>query len=375
MSDIIVSTLNASFSSDDKLGDNAGNNKIILQQMTEYADYFGRIWARCFPSSGVSFTASVGTVEIGEVRVQTVSEGLKFSNSSSAPLKYPGATNVVIDSTNSVLMMKSVDNYGNTIIKPAIGVTLHYDTETASVIAKRSGYEEDYILKPVNIYGACFVSYSVSYLMLYYKPGMIRTPFADGSSAFSFMVGTLFGYNNYDVASLNMKLLLDSSKQWVEFARITSKIVLDAKGVWEFPPNWESTYQNNKEKVGDAREDYPAPGVFEGYSYEIDQYNSFVDTRVHLIIEVNTIGTLRYRDYDNGGDGYWAWFAPYFGSSTWIPKYEGKWTDPPGGKKASTVDDFKYDLNHRTWRDVFLEVDKNELKDTLEDIYEGVVFS
>ncbi len=377
MAEKMVATLNVAFSDDDDgLGDKAGKNKITLQQMTKRFDYRGRLWARCFPSEGVQFTASVGSVEADGVRLQTMYEGLKFSNSSSATLKYAGATDVVIDSTRSVLMKKTKNMYGKTVIVPATDVTLRYDAERSAVIAETSGYDLNdelaYNQREVSIYGACSVRYNALYKILYYTPSTQRVGFSGG---FSWTLGTLFGYNEYDVATLDMELDTSSSPDWVEYARVTSKIVLDAKGVWEFPPNWESTYQGNKEKIGENRDDYATGGQFSGFNDEIDPDNSFVDTRVHCIVEVDSIGRLRFNDYNNGGDGYWGWFAPYFGSKEWNPAYNIQFADPPGGKKASSSDDFKYDLNHMTWRDVFLSVDKSQVIDELQNDYPGATES
>lgn len=358
MAEKLVATLNIPFTAEDGLGDNAGKNKIVLQQMTKRFDYKGQLWARCFPSSGVRFKASVGTVTPGEVRSQSFSEGLKFSNSAKASLKYPGASNVTIDLSSSVLMKKTKDIYGHTTIVPA-SVSLTYDAEQGAVIAMSGGVETP-------IYGGCFVKYDALYRILYYKPS-VKAPFG-GMYGVVFSVGTIFGYNDYTVETLDLELDISSSPDWVEYARVTSKIVLDAKGVWEFPPNWESTYQGNKKKTGDQREDYPASGQFPGFSYEIDPDNSFVDTRIHEIIEINSIGSLMYKN-QNGDRIY----APYWGASdSYTPKYEVKFTDPPGGAKASSAEDFKYDLNNRTWRDVFLDVDKAEVLSRLQDEYPGV---
>lgn len=361
MAEKLVATLNIPFSGDgDGVGDDAGKNKIVLQQMTTRLDSKGQLRARCFPSSGVKFTASVGTVTPREVRSQSFSEGLKFSNSAKASLKYPGASGVTIDTAASVLMKKTKDIYGHTTIVPA-SVSLTYDADQGAVIAMSGGVETP-------IYGTCFVRYSALYQMLYYKPYSLTIPVGGGSNAISYHVGTIFGYNDYTVETLDLELDISSSPDWVEYARVTSKIVLDAKGVWEFPPNWESTYQGNKKKTGDQREDYPASGQFPGFSYEIDPDNSFVDTRIHEIIEINSIGSLMYKN-QNGDRIY----APYWGASdSYTPKYEVKFTDPPGGAKASSAEDFKYDLNNRTWRDVFLDVDKAEVLSRLQDEYPGV---
>lgn len=365
MAEKLVATLNIPFSGDDGVGDDAGKNKIVLQQMTTRLDSKGQLWARCFPSSGVKFKASVGTVTTGETRSHSMSEGLKFSNSSRATLKLPGASNVVIDASSSVLLKKTKNIYGHTTIVPAF-VTLTWDADQEAVVVMEQGQETP-------IYGACFVRYSAMYQMLYYKPNTVSIPVGGGNNSIAFNIGTIFGYNDYTVETLDIELDISSSPNWVEYARVTSKIVLDAKGVWEFPPNWESTYQGNKDKVGDRRDDYSTPGQFSGFTDEIDPDNSFVDTRIHCIVEVNTIGTLRFNDHNNGGDGYWAWFAPYFGNKEWNPAYEIKFADSPGGKKANSTQDFKYDLNNSTWRDVFLSINKTEVIEDLQNDYPGAV--
>lgn len=373
MSETLVATLNVSFDTDDDgVGDQAGQNKIVLKQISKSLDSLGRLWAKCFPARGVSFTASVGTVEPGEVRVEAKRQSIKFNNSSSQTLELSGATNVVIDSTRSVLMKKVKDIYGNTRIMPASDVQLRYDSETNAIVAESYRNEEgNSELKPVPIYGACAISYDSEYRVLYYKP-YIEAPFG-GYYGIAFSMGTIFGYNEYDVETLEMELDLGINSDYVEFARVTSKIVLDAKGTWEFPPNWKTTFNANREKVGEQRDDYPEDGEFPDHPQAgtIDASNSFVDTRVHHIVKINSIGALIHEDFNNGGDDYWAWFNPYFGDSTYDPDYEIVYADPPGGKKASSAKEFKSDQYNTTWRDVFLSVNKAELEADLQDWYPG----
>lgn len=363
MTDAIVATLNIPFSQEDGIGDDAGKNKIVLQQMTQKFDGSGQLWARCFPSRNVRFVASVGTVLPGEVRSQQVNESLKFSNSSKAQLKLPGATNVSLDA--SILMKKQKDVYGHTRIVPTTSVTLVYDADQEAVVAFDRGIE-------TAIYGACFVQYQALYQMLYYKPFIQRIPVGGADYAVNFNMGTIFGYNDYTVEILDMELDVSSSINWTEYARVTSKIVLDARGTWEYPPNWEGTYTSNREKTPDQRTDY-ATGTFPGTSYEIDPENSFTDIRIHCIVEVNTLGSLRHVDHTNGGAGYWAWFDPYYASSFWNPVYEIKFADPPGGAKANSANEFQQELSNNTWRDVFLSVDKTEVIERLQVDYPGAI--
>jgi len=370
MTEPLVATLNISFDGDgDGVGDDAGQNKITLQQVTKVLDGNGELWASCFPSRGVSFTASVGTVRVGETRIAQKKQSIKFADSSSVTLELSGATNVEIDHTRSVLMKKVKDNYGKTRIMPASDVTVRYDQETNAIIAE--SYRDDLNrmvgLHQVKIYGACAVSYEAEYSMLYYKPD-ITLQFG-GYNGMIFYSGTIFGYNEYDVATLEMEMDLVSGKDYVEFARVTSKIVLDAKGTWEFPENWKTTFNANREKVGEQREDYAEDGEFPDTTSTIDASNSFVDTRVHHVVTVNAIGSLKHEDFNNGGDGYWAWHSPYFGDRTYNPDYEIVYADPPGGKKASSAKEFEYDQNNWTWRDAFLRVDKAELEADLKDWY------
>lgn len=371
MSQSLVATLNIPFSEEDGIGDKAGQNKIVLEQVAKRFDALGRLPARCYPSRNVRFKVSRGSIVVGEIRSREIYEGIKFSNTSSVRLKYSDISEVTIDSDFTVLMKKSTDSLGRTTIVPALGVQLRYDAETASIVAEGSGYDEDYQRKQVAVYGGCSIRYTAYYQMLYYTPQIESIKFTGG---LQFGMGTIFGYNDYDVATLDMELDLSSPPDWVEFGRVTSKIVLDARGVWEFPDNWNTTYTENKEKSNEQKEDYATPGTYDVGASEIDPDQCFVDERVHCIITVNTIGSLKFEDFGNGGDGYWAWYDPYFGDETYNPKYECKWTAPPGGAKASSAEEFKYDLNHRTWRDVFLDVDKAAIKSRFSGEYPGITF-
>jgi hypothetical protein len=371
MSEKLVATLTIPFDSEDGIGDNAGKNRIVLKQVTKRLGPTGVLVAWCFPARGVSFRASVGSVETKESRVWPSWEAIKFSDSSEGQLKYPGATSVSINTDTMVLMRKTEDNYGNTVIQPATGVQVRWNDDEEKVVVETSLGER------VKVYGACFVQYDAPYRVLYYSPNIQETPVGGSDVAFSWSVGTIFGYNNYTVATLDMELDISDPPEWVEFARVTSKIVLTAAGVFEYPPNWEDTHNANKNIVNPANRIEYNTGKFPGFStdYDIEPDESFTDERVHCIVKVNTVGMLQYEDFNNGGDGYWAWNTPYFGYSTYDPKYECKWVDPPGGKKASSAEDFKHDLNNRTWRDVFLEVDKDVIKEKFNDEYPDVTYS
>jgi hypothetical protein len=354
-----LATLNIPFT-DEGIGQ--GNEKIVLQQMATRMDFNGELTARCFPSSGVTFVASVGTIRPGEVREQLVmSEAIKFSNSSSGELQYPKARTVTIQ--HGVLMQKTKNIYGKTVIVPASGVTLRFDAEQNAIVALgRDG-------QAVAVYGGCVVSYAADYQVLYYIPDVNRIGFTGG---YSFAVGTIFGYTETDVQTLEMKLDWEATPDWIEFARVTSKIVLDYRGVWEFPAEWRNQFKANRTELNPNNRQPYTNDTFQEFNnsdYELDYESCFIDTRVHMIVKINSYGSLLYDDLNNGGDGYWAWNTPYFGYASFDPWYEIEFMDPPGGAKASSAEDFKRDLNHRTWRDVFLQIKKADLIARLSEEY------
>ncbi len=341
--------------------------RIVLEQMTKRFNSRGELVARCFfvvPELYLNFPmeyiASVGIAKAGEYMPQIVyGEGVTFSGSASAQLKYPNATNVTIDVGRSLFMRETKLNGRRFFERVAVGLV--YDPKTGSV-ATDDG---------MPVYGAASASYEAIYQLVYYKPEVLDRRSFNAGSGLSFSLGSLFAYNESGFATLDMELDTASTPDWIEYARVSSKIVLDPKGVWEFPPNWESTYQGNKQKIGDQRDDYPADGEFPSASDTVDGGNSFVDERVHLIVEVSSSGALRYRDFNNGGSGFFGWEQPYFGSRTYQPIYEIKFADPPGGAKATSAEDFARSQYNRTWRNVFVEVDKAELIDKIRREYPG----
>jgi hypothetical protein len=341
--------------------------RIVLEQMTKRFNFRGELVARCFfvvPELYLNFPmeyiSSVGTASAGEYLPQIVyGEGVTFSGSASAQLKYPNATNVIIDTERSLFMRETTLN-GRRFFE-RVTVVLVYDETTGSVVTDDG----------MPVYGAASASYEAIYQLVYYKPEVLDRRNFNAGAGLSFSLGTLFAYNETGFATLDMELDTASTPDWIEYARVSSKIVLDPKGVWEFPPNWESTYQGNKKKIGDQRDDYPADGEFPSVSDTVEGGNSFVDERVHLIVEVNSSSALRYRDFNNGGSGHFDWEQPYFGSRTYQPTYEINFSDPPGGQRATSAEDFSRSQYHRTWRNVFVEVDKAALIEKIRREYPG----
>jgi hypothetical protein len=362
MSEIQVATLNVAFEGgDDGIGE--GNNRIVLQQTSTRLDFFGHLYARVNSRLPCRYTASVGQVNpLATTWTESVNEGLKFSNSGRANLKYPSVREVVIDTTRS-LLMKKIIRYGRQQIVPATDVSVVYNEELNVVQVGRSegslaGGDLKFVEVPV--WGAVAITYEAYFIPLQYVPGFRRFP--RGGTEFS--IGSIFAYHDYAVEVLDMKVVGSSSKDWNEYCRVYSKIVLDPKGVWEFPPNWEQTYQSNRDKQGEQRANMPGEGRWPDHNAaSVDPDNHFVDERVHLIIEVNSFGQLKTTAFHHSNE------QPKIGFFGYDPTYHLRFTDPPGGAKASSAEEFKYDLRNRTWRDVFLDVDKDRITSELKKLF------
>jgi hypothetical protein len=352
MTELTTSTLSVSFSE--------RGGRIVLVQATKRLGYYGELIVHCYSSMPAEYIASVGTATGAEMRSRYIwGEGVTFSDSRTATLKYPNATGVTFDLTRSVFMRKNTDRLGRVTFS-RVYPTIIYDSDNDVIVVDQS------------VYGVCSVSYTVLYQVVYYIPQFTQTTTgAAGVYGGVFGLGSLFAYNEQAVETLEMELDIKESPDFVEYARVVSKIVLDPQGVWEFPRNWQSTYDNNREKVGDERSDYPPDGTFDGYTDTVDGGNCFVDERVHLIVEVSSSGYLRYNDFNNGGDGYWGWENPYFGNSDYNPLYEIRFGEPPGGSKASNAEDFRHAQVFGSWREVFLEVDKQEVIAKIQNEYPG----
>ena len=360
----VVSTLTVNFS-EDGLAD-AGVERIVLEQTSTRFDFFGNLRARSNSRLTCKYTASTGTVTPTETHSIQINEGIKFSNSGRANLKFPNVTSVTIDTSRS-LLMKKIKRYGRQQIVPATDLKVIYDNDLGVIRVGKTkgslaGGDQEFV--EVAVWGAVSVTYEAIFQYLSYTPSAKR--YFNGGMELT--LGSLFAYHDYDVAILDMKADMDNPKDWNEYCRVFSKIVLDPKGVWEFPPNWETTYQNNRNQMGEARSDMPGPGRWPSHNIaEVDPDNHFVDERTHLIIEVNSFGQLKTTYFHHSIE------QPKVGHFNYDPTYHLRFSDPPGGERASSAEEFKYDLRNRTWRDVFLDVDKHRIIEKLEKEYRDIV--
>lgn len=348
MAEITLATLSVQFAEEDR-------GRIILEQTIKIPRFDEQnksiLIAECYRSDPVEYAASVGEVRsVNRIPRLIYSEGIRFTGTNSATLKYPGAIDVSIFQGN--VLMTKIKRHGRFVFQRS-HAGLIYDEATESVITEDGSA----------VYGAVSVRYTTIYDNLYYYPQF--QDFRAQRGGFVTTIGTIFAYNENTVATLEMEVDINTSPDYIEYARVTSKIVLDAKGVWEFPPNWKATYQANKEKEGDQRDDYPDEGTFPYSAQKVDGGNSFVDERLHLIIEINSFGRLRYNNHNT------RIYPPYIGMYNYNPDYEIRFADPPGGARATSAEDFKHSQNNRTWRTVFAGVNKQKLLERLQIEYPG----
>ena len=152
---------------------------------------------RSFCNTDLNYTATVGTIEVGNRYPQKInSESISFSDSASATLSFPGAYDVGI--LQQVLMRRITRN--NQVTIEPVSVTLVYDAETESVVTDDG----------LPVYGKAAVSYSAIYETFYYYP--FAQDFSWNSGGFVFNLGTVFAYNNTTVETLDMELDTSSPK-------------------------------------------------------------------------------------------------------------------------------------------------------------------
>jgi len=354
MSKRLVSTLQVSFDGDDDgdgLGDNAGKYRIVLQQRTRRLDPWNRLEAGVYTTGEFKVEVTVGSVERGPSYEIPIREALKFSNSSSANLKYPNAFSVSI--TPKVMLMEKRDSNNRRTIVPATGVTYKFDADKAAVVAtKPSGPLALGNVKDVEVkvYGVVFVSYTATLRILYYKPNLDGQNFG-GEVVLS--LGTIYAYHDYDVATQEMEVDPDNDDPtYVEYARVYSKIVLDTDGAWEAPPGWPENTT------------YPIAGV--GPPGGLDPDNSFTDERVHEIIYVYTSGRLDYERFSTN------LLRPYVGTFNYNPEYFIRFGSPPTAT-SDPKEEWILTQQGKTWGSVFLDVNKDQILSSITSRYPGAV--
>lgn len=288
---------------------------VILEQMTERFSPEAELWFRLYPTDA-NFTASVGTLRLGEVREEHLYEVINFSNSKTGKLKRPGAYDIKISPIN-VMMRQEVDANGKlTVVRFLQEVKYNSITEQLE--------------SEVPFYGAITVEYKTLFRILYYKPDFISVPYAGGGiSALTIYIGTLFAWKNLTVTTLSVNLSSDKDeKDYEELYRVTSKIVLDPEGVWEYPQNWLSTFEQNKDlPQGSSQRKKYDEGKFDGFTgHTIDPDISLTDDRLHKIGKYNFMGQVFHQMLKP--NSRYEYYDPYLFDDSYTPKYTLTWTKP-----------------------------------------------
>lgn len=342
MSDNTVATLAVSFEGADGTDSSAanGNDKIVLEQMTTSFNASGQLLARCFPSTGVRFAVSQGSLEPLGSKTWTFHQGVRFSDADSAELDKPYASEVQFIG-NHIFMTRDKDGY---LVRST--ATPSFDEETNSIIVTNRGHRQ-------KVYGGVLVSYKATYLVLGYRPLVLAQLDLSG---FAINLGTIFAYTDKDVATLDMELDVTQEQDWVEYARVYSKIVLDPDGAWELPDNWRSG--GNTQTTGE----------YSTGTHKIDPDNCFVDERLHCIVSVNYLSQLRY-DFVGGGLTSSSWLQPYFGSDAYWPEMLLR-------RASAPTDDYKNrttNLFKDGWHHAFLKVNYSSMLSYLQGIYGSLI--
>ena len=266
MSEVIASTLSVTFDSGD------GSNGLLLERHIGFTGLAIGVPIRLYPPCEAKLVCAYGRIsDLPESRVSDENEVVTFSGSKTANLKKPGATNVSIE----MLRQISFDENGN-VIYP----TVTFDYANQQLISDKA------------FYGAVRVTYQCAYYLYFY---LFATNDYDRGGAVLYGDDTIHAFYRKNHAELKMENSFKKVSQWLPLYTVTSNIVLDDHGVWEYPMNWEGTDQANKTKTqDDPNRAKRGKGTFPGYSdYEIDPDMSFTDERVHQTGKYDYLGFVR----------------------------------------------------------------------------------
>lgn len=342
MSEVLASTLSVTFEPGD------GSHGLLLERHIGFTGLSIGVPFRLYPPCEAKLVCAYGRIsDIPESRVSDEKEVVTFSGSKTANLKKPGATNVSIE----ILRQVSFDENGD-VIYP----TVTFDTKTQQLVADQA------------FYGAVKVTYQCAYYLYFY---LFATNDYDFGGSVLYGDDTIHAFYLKNHAELKMDNSFKKISQWLPLYTVTSKIVLDEKGVWEYPMNWESVDNTNKTLTQDNpnRADR-GMGKFPGYtSYEIDPDQSFTDERVHQTGKYDYAGFVRVdmpneiltvqEPYNN------SWSFQELGRANLV-RFHLKFASKPTWKKGMS-----YSEMH--WIQAWASIDKTAIHNELKEDYPGIV--
>lgn len=268
----------------DKLLTEIGNPRIFMRWQPSFI--INSFPFQIFPANIDSVKATIGSVTLGGTRSFSFNEVIRFRASSSAPLRFPGATGFSVVSKSPFLALAE---------EPAgdiVSISPDFELEDDTLYAV-----DDDVRRTV--VGSVTISYSVTYREADYFPLIL-----DNGVQYGTIVATLgTAAEILDVQPPR----LDRPDQWVEIYRVVSTVIVDGDGRWEKPPGWpeDSNYPNRN-------------ASFHG---EPDPDASLDIERVHEYGYISWMGQTTRETYHHRIE------QPYVGSFSYRPQYEWRQTD------------------------------------------------
>ena len=339
--DLTISTLAVTFADESEL-----QPTVILEQTTKNFNLHGFLLFKVYPID-VKYRASIGSITGGETIEKTIREGVKFSNSNTAKLKYPKAYDVVFKH-KSVMLKQKIDNNGNLdIVEFSQKITFNSDL--------------DMLVAEEPFYGGVSVEYKVLCRVLYYKPEIFKFPFG----GVSLNIGTIYAWKKLTVAIKEAEIADQDLKDYEELYRVTSKIVMDPEGVWEYPQNWLTVDNVNKDiPQGSSKRTKHPMGQFTGYTeHEIDPDVSMTDERLHKSGLYNFMGQVTHQTHKP--HSRYEFYAPYTFNDSYIPVYTLTW------KKPTWKPDMTYE--EELFFEAFWSIDLKGIFDDLSNEFPGLI--
>ena len=335
----ITSTLTIPFDSE------STTTRITLERHSGFTGLKPGIPFRLYPQVDAKLICKHGTISpLPEYRYSTEKEVVAFSGSNTASLKRPLAINVELE-----LIAVSFDDSGNNITP-----SLVFDETQQLVIAD----------KP--FYGAVMATYQAPYSLYFYE---FKTQFNLLNSQTTIYSDTIYGFYRTSQASLPMNITIENESEWKDLYKITSRIVKDNNGTWEYPTDWAKTDVENKgiSKDSEQFKKYP-DGKYPDFSnYSVDPSMAFSDNRVHLVAEYNLYGRIRlterqaemYEPYVNNNLSF-----KQLASLGFIQFYLSKASKTQWRPSMKNTE--------KQWSDAFLSIDFNKILSELKYDYPNV---
>lgn len=348
MTEPLVSTLTVSYSSSETDSTGETGNGLALERHFGFTGFKRGIPFRQYPPVPAKLVCSKGTIDpTPEYRSSDENEVVIFSGSKTANLKRPQATAVTYSMISDIAFNENGD-----VVYPVIT----FDAD------------ENALVSNVAFYGGVNVRYQAPYLLYFYE---FKTDIDPVSNGVTFYGGdVIHAFYKKHHAELTMEMDFKRSQQWLPFYTVTTKIVLDELGIWEYPKNWETADQSNYlKKQDDPSRTNRGMGLFPDWStYAIDPDLSFTDTRVHQIGEYDVMGRVRSSIPNN----ILHIQEPYWGSSNYLDfahfasleliQFNFELASRPTWKRGMS-------FSERAWIDAWLSIDLNEIIEDLKRDY------